>query len=462
MMKNKVVSPVEAASKIKSGDRVVLGHAASTPIDVLKAMVDNKSQYKDVEIVHMLCLGDGDYMAEEMIGHFRHNAIFVGGNSRDAVATGRADYTPCFFNEVPSLFKDGILPVDVALIQVSTPDKHGFCSYGLSCDYTKPAAEVAKIVIAEVNEKMPRVSGENFIHVSDIDYIVETSNDLYEIPLPKIGEKEKLIGENCAKLIDDGSTLQLGIGAIPDAVLLFLSDKKDLGIHTEMFSDGVIDLILKDVINGNLYEDIGVSADRVYNEIVKYDVDGISALFLSNHDSIGRIAASTSNFEDTRQAAEILLTLMGNPFIYYGDEVGMLGTRNNMVWGDYYSGLNVNYADRDIDTVSEQLLLPDSLLNTYRELGMIRNNSLALNYGDFIPYSGSNLEGYYRVFENGEDKEVVVVLFNFSSTFFIPVPPEFTSYEIMYATHDSNIGGLSPTSTIIIKLPWDLYTTLID
>lgn len=251
MMKSKGVSPVEAATKIKSGDRLVLGHAAATPIDVLKAMVENKKNYKDVEIVHMLCLGKGDYLAEEMIGHFRHNAIFVGGNSREAVASGRADYTPCFFNEVPSLFKDGVLPVDVALIQVSTPDKHGYCSYGLSCDYTKPAAEVAQTVIAEVNDKMPRVSGENFIHISDIDYIVKTSNDPHEIPLPNIGQKEKLIGENCAKLIDDGSTLQLGIGAIPDAVLLFLNDKKDLGIHTEMFSDGILDLVKSGVINNS-------------------------------------------------------------------------------------------------------------------------------------------------------------------------------------------------------------------
>lgn len=245
-----LVSAESAAQAIPSNSRMVLGHAASTPVDVLKAMTDAKENYKDVEIVHMLCLGEGKYLAEDMKGHFRHNALFVGGNSRKAIERNQADYTPCFFNEVPGLFKEGRLPVDVALIQVSRPDAKGMCSFGLSSDYTKPAAECAKIVIAEVNEQMPRVGGDNFIHVSDLDYIVETNNPLYEIPLPRIGDVEKAIGENCAKLVEDGSTLQLGIGAIPDAVLMFLKDKKDLGIHTEMFSDGILELVEAGVVNG--------------------------------------------------------------------------------------------------------------------------------------------------------------------------------------------------------------------
>ena len=248
---SKLVSAESAAQAIPSDSRMVLGHAASTPVDVLKAMTDAKENYKNVEIVHMLCLGEGKYLAEDMKGHFRHNALFVGGNSRKAIERNQADYTPCFFNEVPGLFKEGRLPVDVALIQVSRPDEKGMCSFGLSSDYTKPAAECAKIVIAEVNEQMPRVGGDNFIHVSDIDYIVETNNPLYEIPLPRIGDVEKAIGENCARLIDDGSTLQLGIGAIPDAVLMFLKDKKDLGIHTEMFSDGILELVEAGVVNGS-------------------------------------------------------------------------------------------------------------------------------------------------------------------------------------------------------------------
>lgn len=248
---SKLVSAEAAAQAIPSNSRMVLGHAASTPIDVLKAMTDAKEEYENVEIVHMLCLGEGRYLAEDMEDHFRHNALFVGGNSRKAIARNQADYTPCFFNEVPALFKEGRLPVDVALIQVSRPNEEGLCSFGLSSDYTKPAAECAKLVIAEVNAQMPRVGGDNFIHVSDIDYIVETNNALYEIPLPKIGEVEKAIGENCAKLVDDGSTLQLGIGAIPDAVLMFLKDKKDLGIHTEMFSDGILELVEAGVVNGS-------------------------------------------------------------------------------------------------------------------------------------------------------------------------------------------------------------------
>ncbi len=248
---SKLVSAEAAAQAIPSNSRMVLGHAASTPIDVLKAMTDAKEEYENVEIVHMLCLGEGRYLAEDMEGHFRHNALFVGGNSRKAIERNQADYTPCFFNEVPGLFKEGRLPVDVALIQVSRPNEEGLCSFGLSSDYTKPAAECAKLVIAEVNAQMPRVGGDNFIHVSDIDYIVETNNALYEIPLPKIGEVEKAIGENCAKLVDNGSTLQLGIGAIPDAVLMFLKDKKDLGIHTEMFSDGILDLVEAGVVNGS-------------------------------------------------------------------------------------------------------------------------------------------------------------------------------------------------------------------
>ena len=248
---SKKISADEAARKIPSNSRVVFGHAASSPIDVAAAMAAQKEHFTNVEIVHMLSLGKGEYMQEGMAPHFIHNALFVGGNSRKAVGRGQADYTPCFFSEVPKLFKEGILPVDVALIQVSTPDAHGYCSFGLSSDYTKPAAECAKLVIAEVNEKMPKVHGDNFIHVNDIDWIVETSNPPHEIPKVEIGEIEKAIGANCATLIEDGSTLQLGIGAIPDAVLLFLKNKKDLGIHTEMFSDGVLELVKSGVINNS-------------------------------------------------------------------------------------------------------------------------------------------------------------------------------------------------------------------
>lgn len=248
--KQKLTTAEEAVKHIPSNSRVVTGHAAAEPTVVVDAMVENYEQYENVEVVHMVAMGSCGYCRPEMKGHLRHNALFVGGGTREAVNDGRADFSPTFFYEVPKLFKNN-LPVDVALIQVSSPDEHGYCSFGLSCDFTKPAADCAKLVIAQVNDQMPRTFGDNFIHVSRMDYIVEASKPLLELPLPKIGDVEKAIGENCAKLIEDGSTLQLGIGAIPDAVLLSLKDKKDLGIHSEMFSDGVVDLYNLGVINNS-------------------------------------------------------------------------------------------------------------------------------------------------------------------------------------------------------------------
>ncbi|MCT4633006.1 MAG: 4-hydroxybutyrate CoA-transferase [Firmicutes bacterium] len=247
----KLTSVGEAVAKIKSNMRVVIGHACSEPAKLVEAMVQEKSNFKNVEIIHMVAMGKGEYTNPEMREHFRHNALFVGGSTRKAVNENRADYTPCFFYEIPRLFRDGSLDIDVAMIQVSEPDEHGFCSYGLSNDYTKPATENAKVVIAEVNKCMPRTFGDNFIHVSKIDAIVETNYPLIELPRPQLGDVEKKIGENCAKLVEDGSTLQLGIGAIPDAVLLSLKDKKDLGIHSEMFSDGVVDLYEAGVITND-------------------------------------------------------------------------------------------------------------------------------------------------------------------------------------------------------------------
>ncbi|MCY6960661.1 acetyl-CoA hydrolase/transferase family protein [Clostridium brassicae] len=245
---NKITTAEKAVSHIKSGDRVVIGHACGEPQGLINAMVANKNSYSNVEIVHMVAMGGAEYAKPGMEQHFRHNAIFVGGSTRKAVEEGRADFTTCFFHEVPKLFKQNYMPVDVALIQVSSPDEHGNCSFGVSVDYTKAAAECAKTVIAQVNDQMPRTLGDSFIHISEIDYIVEESKSMIELQPPKIGEVEKAIGENCASLIKDGDTLQLGIGAIPDAVLLFLKDKKDLGIHSEMFSDGVVELVEAGVI----------------------------------------------------------------------------------------------------------------------------------------------------------------------------------------------------------------------
>lgn len=247
--KDKITDAAEAIRAIRNGDYVIFSHAAGVPQEVTRELMAHKEDFRDVRIYHMLSIGPGEYLAPEAEGHFRHITNFVGGNSRQAIAENRADFFPCYFYEVPGLIGESI-PADVAVVQVSPPDKDGFCSFGVSCDYTKPAAEKAAIVIAEVNDQMPYVEGDNKIHLSKLDYIIPCSNPLFEIPAPKITEVEREIGRYCASLIEDGSTLQLGIGAIPDAVLLFLKDKKDLGIHTEMFSDGVVELVEAGVITG--------------------------------------------------------------------------------------------------------------------------------------------------------------------------------------------------------------------
>lgn len=237
----------EAVTHIKSGDRVVVAHACGEPSYLLDAMVANASAYRDVELVHMVAMGKGDYCKPEYAENFRHNAIFVGGSSREAVADGRADFTPSFFFEVPRLFST-TMPVDVALVMVTPPDENGMCSLGVSVDYTQEAVKQAKLVIAQINPQMPWTGPNSLVSVKDLDIIVEHDAPLIELKPGKIGEIEKAIGEHCASLVPDGATLQLGIGAIPDAVLLFLKDKKDLGIHSEMFSDGVVELAEAGVI----------------------------------------------------------------------------------------------------------------------------------------------------------------------------------------------------------------------
>ena len=194
--KKKVCSPEEAVKKIKSDSRVVICHAAGEPQTIIDAMVQNYKEYKNVEIVHMVALGKCEYMKPEMAGHFRHNGLFLGGGTRDVVNAGNGDYTTSFFFEIPKLFKKGgSMPVDVALIQVSTPDEHGYCSMGITCDYTKAAAENAKCVIAQVNKFMPRVLGDNFIHISEIDVIVERDEPIIVLNPPRIGDIERKIGE---------------------------------------------------------------------------------------------------------------------------------------------------------------------------------------------------------------------------------------------------------------------------
>ena len=240
----------EAIKAIPNGGRVVTGHAVGEPSYILDVLCDHKDDYKDVEILHMVSMGAAKYFGEDMAGHFRHNSLFVGGTTRKAVEEGRADYTPCFFYQVPALFEKE-LPVDVALVTVTPPNEDGKVSLGVSVDYTLAAVKHAKTVIAQVNDQMPFTYGEAVLDVSEIDYFVEHSNPLIELPAAKLTDIEKAIGANCASLIQDGDTLQLGIGAIPDAVLFYLKDKKDLGIHSEMISDGVVELVEAGVITGS-------------------------------------------------------------------------------------------------------------------------------------------------------------------------------------------------------------------
>jgi 4-hydroxybutyrate CoA-transferase len=247
---NRQITLEEAARKIESGNRVVAGHACGSPEPILDALVNRAEELTNVEIVHMVSMGKSAYCLPEYEKNFRHNSIFGGGGSRKAIAQGRADFTTCFFSEIPLLFRNGHLPVDVALVTVSEPDKMGNMSLGISVDYTMEAALSAKIVIAEVSPHMPKIGGNSFLHTSDIDFFVKSDRQMIELPPPRIGEVEKAIGSHVATLIQDGDCLQLGIGAIPDAVLTFLDKKKDLGIHSEMVSDGVMRLVEKGVITG--------------------------------------------------------------------------------------------------------------------------------------------------------------------------------------------------------------------
>jgi len=247
--RSRVTTAAKAVEDIRSGDRVWIHPGCNTPARLIEAMVARAPELEDVEVVHILTLGPAPYAEPGMEPHFRHRALFTGGNVRAAVNEGRADFVPIHLHEVPRLITSGRLPIDVALIHVSPPDEHGFCSYGVGVDATKAAVENARTVIALVNQRMPRALGDSFVHVSKLTHVVEVDEPVIEHPMaPEISDVAKAIGERIASLIPDGATLQMGIGEIPDAVLLFLEDKKHLGVHTEMFSDGLVDLFEMGVI----------------------------------------------------------------------------------------------------------------------------------------------------------------------------------------------------------------------
>lgn len=244
------LSAADAVKLVKSRDRVYIHGLAASPQALVKALSARHEELRDVEIVQLHTEGVAPYAAPEMEASFRVNSVFVGPNVREAVNSGRGDYIPVFLSEVPSLFRKGILPLDVALIQVSPPDKHGFCSLGVTVESARAAVETAKTVIAQVNPRMPRCHGDGVVSEHAITAFVEVDEEICEASPPPFGPVAARIGRFVAELVEDGATLQLGIGEIPNAVLAALGNHKDLGIHTELFSDGVVDLYEKGAITG--------------------------------------------------------------------------------------------------------------------------------------------------------------------------------------------------------------------
>ena len=248
IFRRKVTDVDSAVSAIQSGNRVYLAGGAGVPKELIQGLTRRAKELRGVEITHILTFADAPYVEPKYQDALRVNALFIGSNVRSAVQEGRADFTPVFLSEIPQLFRIGALPIDVVLMSVTPPDEHGFCSFGVEVGTTKPAAESAKIIIAEVNRQMPRTLGDSFIHVSRLHHIVEVDYPLPEAPQGGSSEQHMLVGQHIAEMIPDGATLQMGIGSIPDAVLKNLSGHKDLGVHTELFSDGVIDMFEAGVI----------------------------------------------------------------------------------------------------------------------------------------------------------------------------------------------------------------------
>jgi 4-hydroxybutyrate CoA-transferase len=247
---SRTVTAEEAVSVVQSGNRVFVHSVAAAPQRLLEALTARADALRVVEMVSLHTEGAAPYAAPEHAKSFRVNALFVGANVRAAVEEGRADYMPVFLSEVPKLFRSGVLPLDVALIHVSPPDRHGFCSLGVSVDVARAAVESARRVIAQVNPRMPRTHGDGLLHVDDIDDLVPVDAPIPELAPHALSEAERAIGRHCAELVEDGATLQIGIGAIPQATLAALGDHHHLGIHTEMISDGIVDLVEKGVVTG--------------------------------------------------------------------------------------------------------------------------------------------------------------------------------------------------------------------
>jgi acyl-CoA hydrolase/GNAT superfamily N-acetyltransferase len=270
---HKLQDPKSALRHIRPGNRIFVGTGCAVPSLLVKTLETISSKLRDTEIMHILTVGDTPYTNEQFCENFRCNAFFIGQNTRSAIAEGRADYTPVFLSDLPQLFKSGSIPIDVALIQVSPPDDHGFCCLGISVDVVKSASESAAIVIAEVNPQMPRTWGDSLISMDKIDILVENDTPLPEVLPPPPDEIAERIAKNISRYIEDGSTIQMGIGTIPEAITKFLQDKKDLGVHSEMISDGVVDLWEAGVITnkkktihqGKIIATLGMGTKKLYD-----------------------------------------------------------------------------------------------------------------------------------------------------------------------------------------------------
>jgi acyl-CoA hydrolase len=276
----RIVTPEEAVSVVESGHQIYIHCAAATPSVLLDALVARAraEDLTDIGMVHLHIEGPGPHLAPDVARHFRHRALFIGPNARVAVEDGRADYVPVFLSDVPRLFTSGALHLDTVLVNATPPDAHGFCSLGTSVEAIHGAMRAARTVIVQFNRAMPRTLGDSFIHVDEIDLAIEVDVPPYAHPVREIGDVERRIGANVAELIPDGATLQLGIGAIPAATALFLRDKRDLGVHTEMFTDSVVDLVEAGAITGNAKE-------RNRGKIVTAFVLGSDRLYRFVHDN---------------------------------------------------------------------------------------------------------------------------------------------------------------------------------
>lgn len=312
---SRIVTADEAVRHIDSGDRVFLTGNCSVPQMTLAALVKYAPNLQNVEICQALTIGPADYVDPSMEGHLRVNTLFISANVRKAVNEGRADFTPILLSEFPLLFRKKILPVDVALIHISPPDEHGFCSLGIEVGLTKSAAESATTVIAEVNQQMPRTLGDSFIHVSKLDWIIPVDYPLPELAMGSEGPSDvvEAIAGHIAELIPDGATMQLGIGAIPDAVLKFLFEKKDLGIHTELFSDGIIDLVESGVLTnarktlhqGKIIAGFVIGTKRLYDWV---DDNPLIELHPTEHVNDPFVIAQNDRMVAINSAIEVDLT----------------------------------------------------------------------------------------------------------------------------------------------------------